>query len=230
MPAATSAKPKKTAAKSTTKKTASAAPKGKAPAKPKKETLQPPMERGKLRAVQLTRVIDGDTVEVEMGVGWFKAPARKRIRLWGIDAPESSQKNGKESTKHLQKLIGSRRKIYLEAMALDQYGRTVGVIYPGKSAPGHAYNCRMLADGWAHSYMLSKPYKDIYARAEAQAKAKHKGMWKQEKRGKSLEAPGAFRKKEQRKQERRHGFKGWFWVITLLLLAGIITYAVATRL
>ena len=84
------------------------------------------------RSVQvgLLRVIDGDTLLVQQRGGLLKSHPEERIRLWGIDAPESDQKGGTDSTRHLNKITGGRGSIWLTRMATDQYGRTVGIIHP----------------------------------------------------------------------------------------------------
>ena len=70
----------------------------------------------KRRNVQLTRIIDGDTVEVLAPRGLLRREKGERIRLYGIDAPESAQKGGSESTKHLRKIIGSNKKVWARAI------------------------------------------------------------------------------------------------------------------
>jgi endonuclease YncB( thermonuclease family) len=71
-----------------------------------------------------TSVIDGDTLEIH----------GTRIRLWGIDAPESSQlcrgedslqyRCGQRAANELAALIGNRP-VSCTPMNLDRYGRTV---------------------------------------------------------------------------------------------------------
>src|SRR5260370_37811602 len=71
-------------------------------------------------------VIDGDTLEIH----------GTRIRLWGIDAPESSQlcrgddsqqyRCGAKSANDLDAYI-ARRPVLCVAVSLDQYGRTVAI-------------------------------------------------------------------------------------------------------
>ena len=105
--------------------------------------------------VRVLRVIDGDTVEVQQrGTIWHSYP-KERIRLWGIDAPETSQRGGRESTRYLQRMIGRRRDIWLDRVDTDQYGRTVGIIYPRARSSEDAYNYEMVRGGHAHCYMLS---------------------------------------------------------------------------
>jgi endonuclease YncB( thermonuclease family) len=68
-----------------------------------------------------TRVVDGDTIDV----------AGTRIRLWGIDAPESAQMCerggsdyacGQKASVHLRSVIGGAI-VACEPRAKDRYGR-----------------------------------------------------------------------------------------------------------
>ena len=140
------------------------------------------MAAGKTTQVDMKRVIDGDTVVVITGQGFMRKTQETRIRLYGIDAPESSQKGGTESTRHLRKLIGSRRKIWMDTMATDQYGRTVGLIYPKRNHPEGSYNLQMVEAGQARCYMTGAQDRARYQHAENTAREKSRGIWKQKKR------------------------------------------------
>jgi endonuclease YncB( thermonuclease family) len=92
-------------------------------------------------------VIDGDTVEV----------AGQRIRLHGIDAPESKQRCragrseiecGKEATKVLRSII-ARESVTCEGRDVDRYGRIVAVC---RNSDGEDINAAMVAQGWALAY------------------------------------------------------------------------------
>ena len=126
--------------------------------------------------VRLLRIIDGDTVEIQQ-TGLFTSRPKERIRLWGMDAPESSQKGGTEATTYLARLTKGRSNIWLTRMAIDQYGRTVGIIHPRKETTSDAYNLRMVEGGHAHTYMLSGGEASTYRAAEAKAKEERKGLW-----------------------------------------------------
>jgi endonuclease YncB( thermonuclease family) len=77
------------------------------------------------------RIIDGDTLEIH----------GTRIRLWGIDAPESSQlcrgedseqyRCGAKAANDLDAFI-ARRPVSCIPISLDQYGRTVAILYGGR--------------------------------------------------------------------------------------------------
>ena len=131
------------------------------------------------QSVNVTRVIDGDTVEIKTRPGLFRSSNKERVRLYGIDAPESSQKGGPQSTKQLRKLIGSKKKIWLQPSGTDQYGRIIALIYPRKSAPEDSYNYHMVLSGHAHCYMLQPQHQATYQKAEAEAREKRRGLWKQ---------------------------------------------------
>ncbi|KAM1505546.1 hypothetical protein TB2_001498 [Malus domestica] len=98
--------------------------------------------------------------------------ARKyRIRLRGIDAPESSMPYGKEAKQELVKLIQGkclRVLIYGE----DRYGRCVGDIYSN----GTFVQEVMLKNGCAWHY-AAYDKRPEFARWEEQARAERVGLW-----------------------------------------------------
>jgi endonuclease YncB( thermonuclease family) len=66
---------------------------------------------------QVEYVFDGDTFAL--------AGRRQRVRLWGIDAPETDEPAGPAATAALRGLI-SGRALACRAHAIDRYGRIVG--------------------------------------------------------------------------------------------------------
>ena len=162
--------------------------------------------------VTLLRIIDGDTVEVQRRGDFLSTGAKERIRLYGIDAPESAQKGGDDATKYLGKIIGGRTKIWLEAVATDQYGRTVGVISKSRGDRLKSYNYEMVRGGQAHCYMVDPADREAYTAAEAHAKDKRKGLW----RARTVQVPKDFRVQEERAQKRNAKLK-----LVLFTVAGI---------
>ena len=169
--------------------------------------------------VQVLRVIDGDTIEVMAGSKLFRQPHRERIRLYGMDAPESSQTGGKESTSHLSRLIGTNPKIWLVRMDTDQYGRTVGLIHRRKNRPEESYNYMMVRDGQARCYMTGAQDRDRFQAAEDEAKRRGWGIWKK----KNATAPWEYRKDQKRRSQRRSRAK----LIILIVAAAIAAAAAA---
>lgn len=69
-----------------------------------------------------TRVIDGDTIEVTQTSG-----QSERVRLLGIDAPESAQEYGTESTTALSQCV-SNAIVTIEWTERDRYDRLLGKV------------------------------------------------------------------------------------------------------
>lgn len=171
---------------------------------------QPPQQ------ATILRIIDGDTVLVQRRGAMLRAPREERIRLWGIDAPESGQQGGREATAYLAGIMRQGSKTWLTAMDTDQYGRTVAVLHQDKTDPANSYNRRMIQGGHARCYMLSGPHRARYQAAEQEARNARRGMWKNRK----SEDPGAYRRRQRRQRRRAARIK-------LYLLLGALTAAAA---
>mgnify|MGYP003120971216 FL=1 len=85
---------------------------------------------------KVTRVVDGDTVDVILDLG-FSILHKCRVRLYGIDTPESRTRNkdekvrGKLAAKFLQDAIDNSTKVVLRSKLKDskgKYGRVLGEI------------------------------------------------------------------------------------------------------
>ena len=101
-----------------------------------------------------TRVVDGDTIDARVDLG-FKVWLDCRIRLEGIDAPETRTKNLEEKaqgfrTKEFLKAImeGVGGHFVLKSHGVGKYGRCIGTIYVG----GENINESLLAEGYATRY------------------------------------------------------------------------------
>ena len=132
------------------------------------------------------RVIDGDTLEI----------AGERIRLHGIDAPESKQTCiaddvtwpcGQRATAALVAFIGGVPVRCVE-QGTDRYGRTIATCY----AQGEDIEAFMVLNGWALAY---RRYSLDYVDEEATAQDARAGLWRGEfvppwewRRGKRLQA------------------------------------------
>ena len=89
------------------------------------------------------RVIDGDTIVVMVdGI-------EMRIRLWGIDAPESDQKEGAAAQRELENMTPLDSRVVIHPLTLDRYGRVVGNI--GNDSEW-SVNFMMVAHGRAYHY------------------------------------------------------------------------------
>ena len=121
---------------------------------------------------KVVKVADGDTVTVLDG-----NQVQHRVRLTGIDAPESRQAFGKRSREALVALVAGRQ-VEVEWHKRDRYQRLVGkVIVDGTDA-----NLAQLRAGlawWYRQYAREQTPADraIYAAAEAKAQADQRGLW-----------------------------------------------------
>ena len=79
---------------------------------------------------KLDRVVDGDTVDAHIDLG-FDISVHKRIRLAGIDSPESRTRDLEErGLASKQRLIDLLKdgKFTLESKEVGKYGRVLGVL------------------------------------------------------------------------------------------------------
>ena len=115
------------------------------------------------------RIVDGDTIEI----------GGTKIRLHGIDAPESKQtckkadgseyRCGEVATFALAEIIETHR-ITCKGKTTDRYKRRIAVCYAGP----YDINAEMVRRGWALAY---RRYSKDYVDEEAEARGRSAGMW-----------------------------------------------------
>ena len=106
---------------------------------------------------KINRIIDGDTVDVEISLG-FGITLSQRVRLKGIDAAETKTKDLKEkeeglaAKEWLEKELSKPGEWIIETTKDDKYGRILGTLYlVGEPV---TVNERMVNDGIAKPYMV----------------------------------------------------------------------------
>ena len=84
--------------------------------------------------VTVTRVVDGDTVDVDIDLGFGMTYKKQRVRMMGIDTPESRTRDleekfyGKQSKYFLQDLLKDQ-KIQLVSHDKGKFGRILGELF-----------------------------------------------------------------------------------------------------
>jgi micrococcal nuclease len=108
--------------------------------------------------VKITRVIDGDTVDADVDLG-FDTYIKDRIRLMGIDTPESRTRNKKEkqlglaSKARLKELCAiNKGNIVLKTSkeGKGKFGRILGSLYV--SGSNVSFNAVLVSEGHARPY------------------------------------------------------------------------------
>lgn len=85
--------------------------------------------------VDVTRVVDGDTVDVDIDLGFGMVYKKQRVRLYGIDTPESrtrdlvEKKYGKAAKKFLQEKIENSEVVTLYSHDKGKFGRILGELF-----------------------------------------------------------------------------------------------------
>ena len=119
---------------------------------------------------QVQRIIDGDTI-----LAHTSEQPDQRLRLWGIDAPESDQPHGPEATARLQALVPTGKMVKARNMGTDKYDRTLVVIGEDNELP---VNWTMVFTGNAHHYDFGESEADpCLTQAQKTAQASYMGLW-----------------------------------------------------
>lgn len=127
----------------------------------------------------VTKVVDGDTIEVNMD------GKTEKLRLIGIDTPETVDPRkpvqcfGREASNKAKELLEGK-KVRLESDTSqdnrDKYDRLLRYVH---LEDGTSYNKLIIAEGYAHEYTYNTPYKyqSEYKQAQKDAENAQKGLW-----------------------------------------------------
>lgn len=141
-------------------------------------TEEPP-EKTEADQYTVTRVTDGDTVEVRPeidGVG--------DVRFIGVDTPEKygpegSQPLADEATAFTQRILeenGNRVMLRFDVEKMDRYGRVLAYVYLGD---GRMHNRLLLQKGYAQvaTFPPNVRYVEEFRRAQVEARENERGIW-----------------------------------------------------
>ena len=131
--------------------------------------------------VRVTRVVDGDTIEIEGG---------QTVRYIGIDTPETVHPQkavecfGREASNKNKELVeGKMVQLEKDISETDKYGRLLRYVY----ANGVFINELLVKEGFAHasSYPPDIKYQDLLNSAQEEARSQSRGLWAGCQEGKS---------------------------------------------
>jgi endonuclease YncB( thermonuclease family) len=112
-------------------------------------------------------VTDGDTLRV-----LDAQQQQHRVRLYGIDAPESHQAFGNRSRQYLASLA-FRQNVTVTYSEKDRYGRILGTVFRDRQN----LNLEMVRAGMAWHYVYFAKNETDLAKAEKDARKKQLGLW-----------------------------------------------------
>lgn len=129
---------------------------------------------------KITKVVDGDTF-------WIlnDKDEKEKIRLIGIDAPESKKTGkkeigyyGKEATAFAKSFLKDKYvRLEYDVQKLDRYGRTLAYVY---LKDGTFLNDYLVREGYATvaTFPPNVKYVDLFIESQSQARMENKGLWK----------------------------------------------------
>lgn len=142
---------------------------------------------------ELVEVIDGDTIAV------VRDKEIIRVRLIGVDAPESVHPDVEQNTqqgvlasKYLKKMLADVTVVYLELdqEEYDAYGRLLAYVYPAEGALfKESLNYRLVEEGYAvnKEYPPNVRYAQELEAACKDAREQMKGLWESDEIGSSYD-------------------------------------------
>ena len=125
---------------------------------------------------KVENVVDGDTIDVLIDLG-FDILFQSRVRLAGIDTPESRTKDlkektlGLESKEYLKKHLKDAKSVVIKTEKMDsseKYGRILGWVYI--NGESESINNKMINDGYAWGYLGDTKVKDFELLAKIRSK------------------------------------------------------------
>ena len=132
------------------------------------------------RVKKITGVVDGDTIDVDIDLG-FSVSFSQRVRLAGIDTPESRTSDkfekslGLEAKEYLKSKLKDAKDIMIKTEKPDsseKYGRILGWLYIDGNTI--SINDQMIEEGYAWGYHGETKVKDFAALAKQREIAKKK--------------------------------------------------------
>ena len=125
-----------------------------------------------------TRVVDGDTIVVEI------EGKLEKIRLIGVDTPETVHPSkpvqyfGKEASNFTKKMVeGKKVRLEYDWQKRDKYGRLLAYVY---LEDGTFLNAEIIKQGYGFAY-TKYPFKYLeeFRQYEREARSNSKGLWKE---------------------------------------------------
>ena len=115
----------------------------------------------------VTRVVDGDTMEIEDG---------QHVRYIGIDGPEREEPCYREALRANGNLVvGKKVRLEKDVEDKDKYGRLLRYVWVDDTM----VNAELVMQGYAYSYSYASNlrYQECFLRLEKEAREQRRGLW-----------------------------------------------------
>jgi len=118
------------------------------------------------RTVSVTKVLDGDTVELNNG---------QKVRFIGINTPEKGKKFSTEAANLTAELVSEGIIIVMDAEPEDQYNRLLRYVFTSDTF----VNAKLVRQGLATTFPVSPntKYAELFKCLELEAKENKVGLW-----------------------------------------------------
>ena len=93
---------------------------------------------------ELVRVIDGDTIDVDLDLGFDRIRARQRLRLLGVDTPERGQPAYQAASDLTRDQLATATDIIVNTVRKDSFGRWLARVW----CDGVSLNDQLAERGW----------------------------------------------------------------------------------
>ncbi len=142
---------------------------------------RPDMETYHLQSFTVVGVSDGDTLDVDCPDGRY---AHTRVRLWGVDTPETVKPDtpvqhfGPQATQFTRDAtLGQVVSLELDSrQTRDKYDRLLAYVF---LPDGRMLNRRLVEEGYGYADpRFEHRAKDEFARLQRQAMRQRRGLWK----------------------------------------------------
>ena len=132
----------------------------------------------KMVSATVTRVIDGDTIEVKLADG-----TTEKVRMIGIDTPESVHPDASNNTEFgtiasnytKSQLLNKKVMLEFDVGERDQYNRLLAYVYKDSLM----YNAKLAAEGYAHqmTYQPNVRWTNLFQAMVNDARSNDRGLW-----------------------------------------------------
>jgi len=122
-------------------------------------------EKRNLESVQISRVLDGDTLELTDG---------RILRLLNINSPEKNQPLSELATNFLKHF--QNQTIQVEISGTGRYGRYLARLY----SPDYL-NLELVKKGFVHKYLVDDSELNVFSKEEEKSREKGLGIWNKSK-------------------------------------------------